>query len=185
MKAYRDDVRSRMTAAGRDPDTCKILFLVSPVVGETEQEARDKKRRWMTSDNFVEHTLVELGSITEIDFSVFDLDRPLPEVSTNGERGTLENFARAGRGKPLREIAYTGLGESVDLTGTPDQVAARMEEVMEEIGGDGFLITSPIMKLDRRYIVEITDGLIPALRRRGLTRADYTHATFRENLLEF
>jgi FMN-dependent oxidoreductase (nitrilotriacetate monooxygenase family) len=185
MKAYRDDIRSRMVAAGRNPDDCKILFLVSPIVGETEQEARDKKHRWMTSDTFVEHTLVELGSITEIDFSVFDLDKPLPEVSTNGERGTLENFARGGAGKTLREIAHTGLGEAVELVGTPDQVADRMAEVMTEVGGDGFLITSPIFKLDRRYLVEITDGLVPALQRRGLARTDYTHASFRGNLLEF
>src|SRR5580698_6724662 len=35
MKAYRDDVRARMAAAGRDPDSCKVLFLVSPIFGET------------------------------------------------------------------------------------------------------------------------------------------------------
>src|SRR5882757_5769119 len=27
MKAYRDDVRARMVAHGRDPNTCKVLFL--------------------------------------------------------------------------------------------------------------------------------------------------------------
>jgi alkanesulfonate monooxygenase SsuD/methylene tetrahydromethanopterin reductase-like flavin-dependent oxidoreductase (luciferase family) len=27
MKAYRDDVRARMAAHGRDPDSCKVLFL--------------------------------------------------------------------------------------------------------------------------------------------------------------
>ena len=34
-------------------------------------------------------------------------------------------------------------------------------------------------------IIEITDGLVPALQRRGLTRTAYTHAHFRDNLLEF
>jgi hypothetical protein len=37
----------------------------------------------------------------------------------------------------------------------------------------------------RKYIAEITDGLILALQRRGLARTDYTHAYFRDNLLEF
>jgi hypothetical protein len=33
--------------------------------------------------------------------------------------------------------------------------------------------------------VEIADGLVPALQRRGLTRSAYAHATLRENLLDF
>src|SRR3984957_18694726 len=39
MKAYRDDVRARMAGWGRDPDSCKVLFLVAPIIGETEEEA--------------------------------------------------------------------------------------------------------------------------------------------------
>ena len=39
--------------------------------------------------------------------------------------------------------------------------------------------------LTRKYIIEITDGLTPALQRRGLARTDYTYAHFRDNLLEF
>jgi hypothetical protein len=57
-----------------------------------------------------------------------------------------------------------------------------MGEVMEEAGGDGFLVYAP---MTRRSIVEITDGLAPALRRRGLIRTGYDHKTFRENLLDF
>jgi len=34
-------------------------------------------------------------------------------------------------------------GLSVDLIGTPDSVAAKMGEVMEEVGGDGFLFSMP------------------------------------------
>src|SRR6266700_503942 len=40
MKEYRDDIRARMTAIGRDPDHCKVLFVVSPIVAPTEAEAR-------------------------------------------------------------------------------------------------------------------------------------------------
>jgi hypothetical protein len=37
----------------------------------------------------------------------------------------------------------------------------------------------------RRYVSEITDGLVPELQRRGLTRTAYEHALFRDNLLAF
>ncbi|MGF7237508.1 MAG: NtaA/DmoA family FMN-dependent monooxygenase [Frankia sp.] len=185
MKAYRDDIRERMVARGRKPDDCKVLYLVSPIVADTEQEARDKQRRWSTSDDFVEHTLALISSITEIDFSRFPLDEPLPAVTTNGERGTLETFARRGNGRTLRELASGGLSDAVELVGTPEQVADRMADLMAAIGGDGFLVTSPRMKLDRRYILEIVDGLVPALQRRDLVRTEYAFEHFRDNLLEF
>ena len=78
-----------------------------------------------------------------------------------------------------------GLVSSVELIGTPDQVADRMGEVMAEVGGDGFLITTPVMRMSRRYIVEITDWLVPALQRRCLARPAYAHEKLRDHLLEF
>jgi FMN-dependent oxidoreductase (nitrilotriacetate monooxygenase family) len=186
MKSYRDDIRARMEAIGRKPDDCKVLFVVSPILGDTTEEAQQKQQRWMADPHFIEYALAEISSITEIDFAQFDLDKELPEVTTNGERGSLENFAKKGKGKTLRElVSGGGLGRAADLVGTPDEVAEEMGEMMEFVGGDGFLITSPVMRLNRRYITEITDGLVPALQRRGLTRSDYTFERFRDNLLEF
>src|SRR6202012_2734094 len=40
MKAYRDDVRRHMVACGRNPDDCKVLFMIAPIIGETEEEAQ-------------------------------------------------------------------------------------------------------------------------------------------------
>jgi hypothetical protein len=39
--------------------------------------------------------------------------------------------------------------------------------------------------VNRRTLAEVEDGLIPALQARGLVRAAYSHAMFRDNLLEF
>ena len=162
-----------------------MLFLVAPVVGETVDEAHERSARWAADPAHVEYVLAEISSITEIDFSQFDLDQPLPEVTTNGERGSLEHFAKKGQGKTLRELAISGLSDSVELIGTPETVADTMGEIMDEVGGDGFLITSPVMRLNRRYVTEITDGLVPALQRRGLARTAYTFEHFRDNLQEF
>jgi FMN-dependent oxidoreductase (nitrilotriacetate monooxygenase family) len=186
MKAYRDDIRGRLAANGRDPDSCKVMFLVSPVVGDTTEEAVAKKARWLTDPLYLEYMLTQLAAITEIDFSQFNLDEELPEVTTNGERGSLESFAKKGKGKTLRQmVTDDAFASNEDLVGTPDEVAAVMEDMMEEVGGDGFLLTSPVFRLNRRYVAEITDGLVPALQRRGLTRTSYTHEQFRQNLMEF
>jgi len=71
----------------------------------------------------------------------------------------------------------------LDFTGTADEVAANMEAVMQEVGGDGYLISNSYFS--RRYVAEITDGLVPALQRRGAVRTRYAHKHFRDNLLEF
>jgi alkanesulfonate monooxygenase SsuD/methylene tetrahydromethanopterin reductase-like flavin-dependent oxidoreductase (luciferase family) len=70
-----------------------------------------------------------------------------------------------------------------EFVGTPDSVAARMGEAMQEVGGDGYLFSLP--NLSRRTLAEIEDGLVPALQRRGLARKAYSHPQFRDNLLEF
>jgi alkanesulfonate monooxygenase SsuD/methylene tetrahydromethanopterin reductase-like flavin-dependent oxidoreductase (luciferase family) len=78
-----------------------------------------------------------------------------------------------------------GKSSCVDAVGTPEQVADRMAEVMEHVGGDGFLLKHPFHNISRRYILEVTEGLVPALQRRGLVRTEYTKPTLRETLVEF
>ncbi|MFG1462797.1 NtaA/DmoA family FMN-dependent monooxygenase [Xanthobacter sp. DSM 24535] len=189
MKKFRDDIRARAVKLGRDPNEIKVLFCITPTLGETEEEAKAKYQRQVSSPHFINDTLSSLSAITEIDFSIYDVDKPLPEkLVTNGESGTLDKFQQWGSGKTVRELVVDGGGglvSSVELIGTPDQVAERMGEVMDEVGGDGFLITTPVLRVSRRYIMEVADGLVPALQRRGLTRTAYSHQTLRDNLQAF
>ena len=188
MKAYREDIRDRMAGHGREPDDMQVLYIVAPILGDTHEEAVAKKHRWHNDPLYLEYQLAEISSITEINFAEFDLDEPVPaDISTNGERGALESFLSRGRDKTLRELVTgNGMGGgNLDFTGTPDEVAEKMIEVMDGVGGDGFLITSPVMRLNRRYITEITDGLVPALQKRGAARTVYDHEMLRDNLRAF
>ncbi len=185
MKAFRDDVRRRAVTFGRNPDDIKVLYLFSPVLGETEAEAWMVNERGISQTRFAERRLSLMSGITDIDFSQFDLDQPLPDtLTTNGETASLKRFAQPGSGKPLRQLIREAKS-GVEAVGTPDQVAQKMGEIMAEVGGDGFLIRNPFHQISRRYIYEITDGLVPALQRRGLVRTEYTKPTLRETLLEF
>jgi FMN-dependent oxidoreductase (nitrilotriacetate monooxygenase family) len=183
MKAYRDDISARMIEHGRKPGDVKVLYLVSPTIGETNEEALEKQAmaRAAQAAN-IDGTLAAMSYFTSMDFSKFDLDAPMPDLSgNNGHQSTMADFAKSG--KTLREIATNHRTiESVDLVGTPDRIADQMEEVMEHAGGDGFLIATPVT---RKNVTEIADGLAPVLRKRGLIRSGYAHETFRENLLEF
>jgi FMN-dependent oxidoreductase (nitrilotriacetate monooxygenase family) len=189
MKEYRDDIRRRAALHGRDPDDIKVLFMIAPVLGETEAEARNRYDRMVADPVFLEQSLAFISGITDINFAQFDLDAPLPErLITNGEQGSLDAFQQHGSGKTLRSLvveASGGLAASIELIGTPDQVADQMGAAMEEVGGDGFLITTPGQAVNRRTIAEVCDGLVPALQRRGLVRTEYGHAMLRDNLRAF
>ncbi|QFR33609.1 NtaA/DmoA family FMN-dependent monooxygenase [Ancylobacter sp. TS-1] len=189
MKEFRADIRARAAKIGRNPDDIKVFFCITPSLGETEAEARQRYEHITMSDNFVTDVLISISAITEIDFARFDVDKPLPEkLVTNGESGTLDKFQQWGSGKTLRQLAADGGGglvSSLELIGTPAQVAQKMGDAMEEVGGDGFLITTPVLRVSRRYITEIVDGLVPELQRRGLTRTEYKHQLLRDNLREF
>jgi long-chain alkane monooxygenase len=185
MKEYRDDIRRRVAGHGRDPDGTKVMFIVSPILGETREHAWDRKRRADEAKaRAVEGQLIGWSGSMEIDFSQFDLDAPLPEsASTNGHQSTLDNFRAWAGDRTLREACLAYRTESIELVGTPDDVAAQMGEAAAEVGGDGFLIWN--QPHNRRYITEIADGLVPALQKRGLMRTEYSGSMLRDHLTDF
>jgi FMN-dependent oxidoreductase (nitrilotriacetate monooxygenase family) len=186
MKQYRDDITQYMLSFGRDPSSCKVLFMAYPILADTDQAAREKAdMRAVWAANNLERCMAQIGWTTNIDFSTHDLDAPVSELTTNGHQSSLYNFIRAAGGRTLREavISFSSMGACVDLVGSPDTVAGQMAEVMEEVGGDGFLIALP--NVSRKSVAEITDGLVPALQQRGLVRKSYSHAQFRDNLLAY
>ncbi len=182
MKSFREDIRRQAAGWGRNPDDIKVLFLAYPIVDTTMEAARERRR--LEQEDFGKHLDLQLSGmsrLTNIDFAQFDPDEPLPEhLRTNGHQSSLAKWI----GKTPRSLA-TGLNsrQGIDLVGTPDHVAGQMQEIMQEVGGDGFLLFNAYF--DRRYIMEICDGLVPELQRRGLTRKAYAHTHLRDNLLEF
>ncbi|HWK20277.1 MAG TPA: NtaA/DmoA family FMN-dependent monooxygenase [Microbacteriaceae bacterium] len=192
MKSFVDDIHARMAKFGRKPSDVKILFMLNPTIGETDEDARRAFERTIANAQKGDFSvrLAAISAKAGIDFSQFDMDEPLPELTTNGHQAILANFLRAGgveidRTKPLRELVESGIrgNTSLDIVGSPDSIAAQMGEAMAEIGGDGFLFSS--QKVTRRYVYEIADGLVPALQARGLARTGFSHTTLRDNLFEF
>ena len=165
-----------------------MLFLIYPVIGETTEDEPEAKYQphGQRPREFVEAALAAIGTVTDIDFSQFDLDqRTAASLTTNGEQGSLDKFAQWGSGKTLRQLASERYDGGLRMVGTPNQVADVMEDAMEKIGGDGFLVSTPFQRTSRRVINDITEGLVPALQRRGLTRTSYESKTLRDTLKEF
>ncbi len=182
-KAYRETLAGHMRSHGRDPKECKLLFSFTSVLGESDQIAADNKRRLdAAASKEIELRLASMSYASGVDFSKFDLDAPVPQIKTNAAQSSTALMTGGTGQKTLREVASAPHGIGLDFVGTPDTVAAQMAETMQEIGGDGYLVNE---MPTRRRIAEITDGLVPALKRRGVVRTEYSHDTFRANLLAF
>lgn len=187
-KKYREEVREIAIKQGRDPDTIKLMLLIAPVIGATEEEAKLKLAQKQQAEYAAaEMTLAKVSKILDIDFSRFELDKPLDPsgLETDGTQFVLKDFISRNEGKTLREAAAIALAYNPDdtvLAGTPEQVAREMSEIADYIGGDGFLITGATT---RHFLAEIADGLVPALQDLGVVRDEYQGKTLRENLHAF
>ncbi|MGN2641849.1 LLM class flavin-dependent oxidoreductase [Nocardia takedensis] len=182
--AFYTDLKRRTAAAGRDPDTIKILPGIVPVIGDTEEQARalDDELARLISPEFARRQLAERFRLPVDDL---DLDSELPaELPTEDEiegaksRFTLiVNLARRER-LPLRQlIARLGGGRGHrTFAGTPVQVADTIEEWFAAGAADGFNIMPAVLPsgLDR-----FVDQVVPILQQRGLFRTEYTETTLR------
>lgn len=182
MREFRDDLRVRARAAGRDPDSLSILFTATLCLAPTRAEAvrrrQDEHRAALDSPVGIALHSHRLGR----DLSGLALDEPIPaHVLAGLERRSSRISSSGPDGPTLRELGAAELtGGTFDLVGTPQDVAAQMAETMAEVGGDGFAILEPVLP---SLVLPFVDGVVPALRQRGLVTDGYPAATFRQNLL--
>ena len=106
-------------------------------------------------------------------------------LKTEGTQIVLNDFIARNKGRTLRQAGAIALAYNPDgtnLCGTAADVAAEMIEIMQHIGGDGFLVTG---QTTRHFLAEIADGLVPALQDRGAVRTSYRPGMLRDTLTEF
>jgi alkanesulfonate monooxygenase len=185
LKAGREfyaDVKGRMEKLGRSREHMKIMPACFVVVGETVEQAREKRARL---DSLV-HYANAIGSLSIAlghDASKFDPDGLLPDIpESNASKSARQKVVDLARREKLtvRQLAlrlggYSGLA----MVGTPRTIADEMEEWVATEGSDGFTIMFPYLPggLD-----DFVNGVVPELQRRGIFRREYEGKTLRENL---
>jgi alkanesulfonate monooxygenase len=181
-REFYADVKGRMAKVGRNPEHMKILPACFVVVGDTVEEARQKRAKLDSLVNYA-NAIASLSIALGHDASKFDPDGPLPDVpeSNASKSGRERAIALARRDNlTVRQLAqrlggYSGLA----MVGTPATIADEMQEWLETRGSDGFTIMFPYLPggLD-----DFVDRVVPELQRRGIFRREYEGKTLRENL---
>lgn len=179
--AYFADVKGRMEDLGRNPDHCRIMFGAQPIIGKSEAEAQEKQEEHNALVP-VEGGMAILSAHLDFDLSKLPPDADMA-ARDEPELQRLKSRYRKPDGTPMsiREVAIRH-GESVGLpqfVGTAATVADQMEAFIDQVGGDGFML-SPIYSPGA--IEEFVDLVVPELQRRGRYRTDYTGVTQRDHL---
>ena len=181
-QAFYADVKGRMDRLGRDRDHLKILPGAFVVVGETAEEAREKRAR-LDALVYYDSAIASLSIALGHDASRFDPDAPLPEIpDSNASKSSRDRVVAVGKRENLtvRQLAqrlggYAGLA----FVGTPRTIADSMEEWLIGEGCDGFNVMFPYVP---EGLDDFVDKVVPELQRRGLFRREYEGRTLRENL---
>ena len=186
MKQFYDSFKARMRKFGREPEACKIFFLIKPIIGDTDEAAQHKADELYRRAP-VEAGLAALSTMLQIDLAAYDLDQPLPDSiqkrAIQGIQSQLDRFYGAGETPTLREIATRKVSlDSAPFIGTPHRVADSLVRTIEAVGGDGFAIRQGIWP---GYVGPFVEQVIPLLQQRGVARTEYTGTMLREHLQEF
>ncbi len=182
-RAFYADVKGRAARVGRNPDHIKILPGAFVVVGDSLDEAKEKRARLDGLVNY-DSSIAAVSMALGVDARTFDPDKPLPDdiPETEASKSGRDRVIELGKRENLtvRQIAgrlggYGGLG----MLGTPSMIADQMEEWLLTEACDGFNVMFPYLPggLD-----DFVDKVVPELQRRGLFRTEYEGTTLRENL---
>jgi N-acetyl-S-(2-succino)cysteine monooxygenase len=185
-QAFYKEVKSLVGNYGRFPEDLKIMPGVLPIIGKTEQEAKEKEQLLQ------ELVLPELGvsllsGLLGIDLSPYPIDGPLPDLPNvdeiNGGKSRYQLLLDlANREKlTIRQLSLRIAGARGHRTikGTAEQIADQLEEWFINDAADGFNIMPPYFP---GGLEDFVDLVIPELQRRGLFRSEYTGKTLRDHL---
>ncbi|MER9525839.1 LLM class flavin-dependent oxidoreductase [Mesorhizobium sp. M0292] len=183
-KAFYDDLKGRMAAYGREPDDIKIMPGVSPVVAETEAEAREKQEELqaLIPDDVGVALLSSYLSIS--DLGSYPIDGPMPELpETEGMKSRQALVIEQSRrdGLSIRQLArhFAGARGHWRIVGTPAQIADELQARFEGGGADGFNVMPSYFPGELDAFATL---VVPELQRRGLIRREYEGSTLRDHL---
>jgi FMN-dependent oxidoreductase (nitrilotriacetate monooxygenase family) len=192
-QAFYRDVKSRLAGFGRSPEELKVLPAATFVLGDTDEDARERAEDVRHRQVSPQTALARLEQVWNRDLSGYDPDGPLPredpdpDLVTKGRTRRYDDrlaTARAWRAiaeerdLSIRELVIEVTGRQ-SFVGTPATVAAQIDRYVQADAADGFILVPHLVPggLD-----EFVDTVVPLLQERGVFRTEYTASTLRGHL---
>ncbi|MFF3034856.1 NtaA/DmoA family FMN-dependent monooxygenase [Streptomyces rubiginosohelvolus] len=196
LEAGRDfyaDVKGRLAAYGREPDSLKIMPGVTVVVGDNDAEAQEKAAEIRRQQVSPQNAILAAEQIWGTDLSAYDPDGPLPDIDpvpdseiTQGRVRHGDPFAVVARWRALAEAKGLSLrGTVIETTtrqsfiGSPRTVAAELTAFVDQRAADGFIL---VPHLTPGGLDDVVDRVVPLLQESGAFRSEYTGSTLRSHL---
>jgi alkanesulfonate monooxygenase SsuD/methylene tetrahydromethanopterin reductase-like flavin-dependent oxidoreductase (luciferase family) len=183
MQEFYRDMKARVAAEGRDPDSLAILPSLDPIIGETDTIARERQAYM---NDLVDPTLglAVMSGHLGIDFSKYPLDARIDELNLDvAVTGSFDVIVQGVKsegltlGEAARRFATSELTPQV--VGAPETVADYLIDLFDDRACDGFIITPTVFPGSFEQFVR---AVVPELQRRGKFRTEYSGTTLRENL---
>lgn len=182
-REFYSELKRRVAASGRNPDHCKVLPGLFPVMADTVELANKKLEAFASSiDETIAFETISLRF--GHDMSQYPLDGPLPEIpATELNRsfsGVMYSLAKRENltWRQLYNIMAVGRGYIVPC-GNGAAVADVIEDWFTKKACDGFIVTPSDFPSGFDSFV---DSVVPELQKRGIYRTEYEGNTLREHL---
>ena len=182
-RAFYADVKGRAAKIGRNPDHIKILPGAFTIIGDSLDEAKEKRARLdslVSYDSGIAALSIAVGQSMRASSIPTGRCRRFPRptraraAASGSWRSPSARTSRCAR-SPAAWAAMAGSA----MMGTPKMIADQMEEWLVTEASDGFNVMFPYLPggLD-----DFVNKVVPELQRRGLFRTEYEGKTLRENL---
>ncbi|MCU1446219.1 NtaA/DmoA family FMN-dependent monooxygenase [Cryobacterium sp.] len=193
---FYTDVKGRLAAVGRHRDSLKILPAATFILGDTEQEARERSRETALLQVSPQTAIAFLEQVWGTDLGGYDPDGPLPDIDpVSTDQGVTRGRVRHDSDPAAIARGWRALAEAEGLSirdlvirfaathtfvGTPVHVAETINRHVQEDASDGFVIVG---SSNPTGLDEFVDRVIPELQERGVYRTEYEEgATLRRTL---
>ncbi|RPF32378.1 NtaA/DmoA family FMN-dependent monooxygenase [Streptomyces sp. TLI_185] len=192
-RSFYADVKRRLEKYGRNPDDLKIMPGVTVVLGDTATEAQERAAEIRRQQVSPQNAILALEQIWGVDLSAYDPDGPLPEIDPVADSAITQGRTRRGdtvaiaekwralskeKGLSIRQTVIEASGRQ-SFIGTPEAVAAELDEFVQKDAADGFILQPLITPVG---LDEFVDRVVPLLQERGAFRTEYQGATLRSHL---
>ena len=179
IKKQVDQIRELAKQQDRDPHDIKIFVGITVVTAETDALAQEKLAEYQRYAS-PEAGLAHFSSSVGIDLSKFTDDEAIPYHKTNSIASVNNKFKEQKITRNDLKAQHSLGGRYPLIVGSGTTVAAKLIQLLDETGIDGFNLTRTVAPESHHDFIRL---VIPELQSRGRFKTQYEHGSLRHKLI--